>query len=88
MTMKELEEKALVLSCEERAQLAASLLLSLEEATESDAEKLWLDEAERRLEVHQRGAVSGIPMSTVFSEVLSDLGRGRIVKDTYDRRGE
>ncbi|WP_281379381.1 hypothetical protein [Geomonas limicola] len=40
MTVKELEEKALGLGCEERARLAARLLLSLEESTESDVEKL------------------------------------------------
>lgn len=73
MTMKELEEKALGLGSEERAQLAARLLLSLEEATESDVEKLWLDEAERRLDAYHKGAVQAIPASEVFAKVLEEI---------------
>ncbi|GFO58016.1 hypothetical protein GMST_03410 [Geomonas silvestris] len=73
MTVKELEEKALGLGCEERARLAARLLLSLEESTESDAEKLWLDEAERRLDAYQKGAVQAIPAEEVFARVLEGI---------------
>jgi len=73
MNMKELEEKVLSLDCQERAQLAARLLLSLEESTESDVEQLWLDEAERRLEDHRKGAVRAIPAPEVFARVLEEI---------------
>lgn len=73
MTVKELEEKALGLDCEERARLAARLLLSLEESTESDGERLWLDEAERRLDAYQKGEVDGVPMSDVMSEIIKEI---------------
>ena len=43
-----LEAEAMTLSPELRAQLAESLLQSLESLTEAEIERLWLDEAQRR----------------------------------------
>ena len=48
---------ALRLSIEERAQLAGRLLLSLDEPSESETERLWLEEAERRLREFREGKV-------------------------------
>ena len=49
-SLPEIETDALKLSAEDRARLAARLLSSLEETTESpeEIEKLWIAEAERR----------------------------------------
>ncbi|PYN50426.1 MAG: hypothetical protein DMD94_26975 [Candidatus Rokuibacteriota bacterium] len=46
---RELESKALKLSPRQRARLAQRLISSLEREVDADAEKLWRQEAERRL---------------------------------------
>jgi putative addiction module component (TIGR02574 family) len=60
MKIKEVVEATMQLSLEERAQLAGKLLLSLDEPSESEVERLWLDEAERRLNEFRQGKVQGI----------------------------
>ena len=62
----EISSAALQLSVEERAQLAGRLLLSLDEPSESEVERLWLEEAEHRLKEFREGRVSGIPADEVF----------------------
>jgi putative addiction module component (TIGR02574 family) len=64
---------ALQLSMEERAQLAARLLLSLDEPTGSEVEELWLEEAERRLNEFREGRVRGIPADEVFRRAMDDI---------------
>jgi uncharacterized protein (DUF2164 family) len=44
-----LESQALRLSRRERARLAQRLISSLDQEVDADVEKLWLQEAERRL---------------------------------------
>jgi putative addiction module component (TIGR02574 family) len=66
MKFDEISSAALQLSVEERAQLAGRLLLSLDEPSESEVERLWLEEAERRLKEFREGGVSGIPADEVF----------------------
>jgi putative addiction module component (TIGR02574 family) len=64
---------ALQLSIEERAQLAGRLLLSLDEPSESEAEALWLEEAERRLREFREGRVRSIPADEVFRRGMEDV---------------
>lgn len=64
---------ALQLSIEERAQLAGRLLLSLDEPSESEAEALWLEEAERRLREFREGRVRSIPAEEVFRRGMEDV---------------
>ncbi len=45
---RELESKALKASRRERASLAQRLISSLDQEVDADADKLWLEEAERR----------------------------------------
>ena len=71
--MKEAIAATMQLSLEERAQLAGKLLLSLEEPSESEVERLWLDEAERRLDELENGAVEAVPADEVFRRAISDL---------------
>jgi hypothetical protein len=48
MSKKEIEAEALKLDPKARARLAEKLLESLEHLSESENERLWADEAERR----------------------------------------
>ncbi len=41
----------------------------------SEIERLWLDEAERRLEEYHSGNVVGIPADEVFKRALAELTR-------------
>lgn len=61
MNLEALAAEAMKLALEDRAQLASRLLLSLEEPSESEIERLWLEEAERRLREFREGRVQGIP---------------------------
>ena len=61
------------LSLEERAELAGTLLLSLDEPSESEIERLWLQEAERRLQDYREGKVKGIPAEDVFNRAITDI---------------
>ena len=73
---KKLEEIIIVakeLSLEERAELAGTLLLSLDEPSESEVERLWLQEAERRLRDFREGKVKGVPAEEVFNRAITDI---------------
>lgn len=58
---------------EERAQLAGSLLLSLDEPSESEIERLWLEEAKRRLKAFKEGKASSRPSEEVFERAVADI---------------
>jgi len=70
---RELESKALKLPAKERARLAERLISSLDQETDPDAEKLWLQEAESRLDELESGRVSGVPAGRVFDKARSTL---------------
>ena len=59
MAMHKIESEALNLDIHSRTNLVGKLLLSLDEPTVSEVEKLWLDEAERRLDDYSAGKVQG-----------------------------
>jgi len=73
LKIKEVEEATMRLNLEERAQLAGKLLMSLEEPTESEVERLWLNEAERRLNEFREGKTRGIPAEEVFRRAIAEL---------------
>jgi putative addiction module component (TIGR02574 family) len=64
---------AMELSLEDRAQLAGTLLFSLDEPSESEVERLWLQEAERRLQDFREGKVKGIPAEEVFKRAIATI---------------
>ncbi len=64
---------ALQLGIEERAELADRLLLSLDEPSEAEVERLWLEEAERRLKEFRSGKVRSIPADEVFRRAMDDI---------------
>ena len=70
---RDLESKALKLSRRERARLAQRLISSLDQERDADAEKLWLQEAERRLGELKSGKVAGIPAEKVIKKARSSL---------------
>ncbi|MDQ6734840.1 MAG: addiction module protein [Nitrospirota bacterium] len=58
-------EQALKLSPTERADMAEQLLASLDENLDSDVEKAWQEEVQRRLQQVERGEVKTIPWEEV-----------------------
>jgi putative addiction module component (TIGR02574 family) len=73
MPARELESKALRLSRRERARLAQRLISSLDQEVDADVEKLWLEEAERRLGELKSGKVAGVPVEKVVRKARSAL---------------
>lgn len=69
----ELLSASMNLTIEERAQLAGRLLLSIENPSDAEVERLWLDEAELRLNAFRRGDSQTIPAEEVFRQAISDL---------------
>lgn len=69
----DLEVRLLNLPADERARLAERLISSLDQETDPDAESLWIQEAERRLDELESGSVAGIPADQVFDKARSSL---------------
>ena len=65
MNLKQIEEEALHLSEEERAELAQKLLLSLDVPAANEIEEDWLVEARRRAKELDEGIVQPIPAEEV-----------------------
>ncbi len=70
---QKVESEALNLDIHARAKLAGKLLMSLDEPSVSEVERLWLDEAERRLEAYRAGKVQGVPANEVFQRAIAEL---------------
>jgi putative addiction module component (TIGR02574 family) len=73
LKVKKIEEEALQLSSHERAQLAEHLINSLDEEEDPEAERLWLEEAERRYQEYKQGKIKAKPAESVFKEARSKL---------------
>ena len=73
MTLKKIENEALNLTLDARAALVGKLLMSLEEPTSSELEKIWLDEAEKRLDDYRSGRTQGIHGNEVFNKAIAEL---------------
>ncbi len=73
----ELLRKALSLTEEERADLAASLLNSLDATSDPGAEALWQEEISRRASGLDSGHAKAIPWREVQSQVSAALQHGR-----------
>jgi putative addiction module component (TIGR02574 family) len=74
MTIDELKAEALRLNPEERAELASDLLVSLDDLSESEIEKVWVEEAMRRDAALDSGAARAIPADEVFAAARARLG--------------
>jgi putative addiction module component (TIGR02574 family) len=73
-TLAELKEKASRLSEVERAELALSLIESLDGPPDKGADEAWRVEIERRIGQIERGEVELIPGEEVFARLRRRLG--------------
>lgn len=64
----EIYKNALNLDVHDRAALAQRLLESLDELSEEEAEGLWAQEAQRRLEEHRAGRAKAVPAEEVYKK--------------------
>lgn len=62
----DLEREAKCLPPAKRAQLAHSLIASLDSGEDSDAEAAWLEEAEQRYQAYRKGLLVPRPADEVF----------------------
>ena len=61
-------KNALSLDVHDRATLAERLLASLEQLTEEEADRLWAEEAQRRLEEYRAGRAKAVPAEEVHKK--------------------
>jgi len=73
-TLSELKKKASQLPEEERAELALSLIESLDGPADSGVEEAWQQEIERRVRQIERGEVELIRAEEVFARARRRLG--------------
>jgi len=73
MTIDELKAEALRLNPEDRAELASDLLRSLDDLSEAEVERLWVEEAMRRDANLDAGTARSIPAEQVFRDARARL---------------
>ena len=71
------EAQAMKLDLKSRAKLAQRLILSLDGTSEAEIERLWYDEAERRLVEIQEGRVKARPGAAVLRRVRREISGKR-----------
>ncbi|HEY6929582.1 MAG TPA: addiction module protein [Thermoanaerobaculia bacterium] len=79
---KELEMKAMKLDWESRAKLTERLLLSLERESEAEIERLWMEEAQRRLAEIRDGRVLPVPAHRFFEGCGGSSPESALVRRT------
>lgn len=73
MNIESIRREALSLPVQERAELAAQLLSSLDALSEAETEQLWLQEAARRASEMDQGLSKRIPADVVGLEAQALL---------------
>jgi putative addiction module component (TIGR02574 family) len=73
-TLSDLKKKAAQLPEHERAELALSLIESLDAPADPDVEEAWAQEIERRVRQFERGEAELIPADEVFARIRRRLG--------------
>ncbi|MDZ7625033.1 MAG: addiction module protein [Ignavibacteriaceae bacterium] len=66
-------EEALMLPLEDRAELVDKLLQSLNVPTQSDVDRLWMDEVEKRINEYDSKKVESLNGENVIREIRSKL---------------
>jgi putative addiction module component (TIGR02574 family) len=66
-------KEALKLTADERAEMVEQLIASLDEAPDTDVERAWQEEVQRRLQQVEHGEVKTIP----WEEVQKRLRHGK-----------
>jgi putative addiction module component (TIGR02574 family) len=72
-TLENVEREAFSLTAADRARLAMDLIKSLDNQDDTDAEELWLQEAERRYREYREGNLSARPAEDVFLDAYAKL---------------
>ena len=73
MNLHDVESVALRLNPEDRAALAHRLLVSLDDLSPEEHERVWLEVAEERVQELREGTVQGVPTSDVLSDARRKL---------------
>ena len=68
-------KEALLLPADERASLVEKLLQSLNLPTEAEVDRLWIEEAERRVSQIEAGEFEVIPGEQVFAKIRAKYQR-------------
>ena len=68
-----LADQVLSLPCEDRIYLVDRLLESLNAPSREEIDRLWAEEAERRIEELDSGKIVAIPGEQVFAEIRERL---------------
>src|SRR5687768_16639434 len=71
--LAEIIKQSRQLAPEEKADLVRILLEELDPLTDDEIERLWIIEAERRLDAHYRGEMEAIPGDEVMARVREML---------------
>lgn len=74
MAFDELEKHARALSTEEKAALARILIEELDTTIDPDADRLWLEEAQRRYNAFLGGEIEARPGDEVMQRARDRLG--------------
>ena len=72
-TLENVEKEAFSLTAADRARLAMDLIKSLDNQDDTDAEELWLQEAERRYQEYRKGNLPARPAEDVFRDAYAKL---------------
>jgi putative addiction module component (TIGR02574 family) len=62
-------EEALLLPIEDRAELVEQLLQSLNVPTQKEVDRLWTEEAEKRVKEYEEGKIKSIDGTNVIMEI-------------------
>lgn len=73
-TLSDLKKKAAQLPEQERAELALSLIESLDGPADPDVEEAWAQEIDRRVRQVEKGEAELIPAEEVFARIRRRLG--------------
>ena len=73
MEPNQIEEAALNLDAQSRANLAEKLLRSLDDLSEAESDALWAEEAERRDAEMDRDATTGRPAEDVLRDLRARM---------------
>ena len=73
--LDEIAAEAMTLSLRDRVRLAQRLVSSLDDEMDPDVERLWAEEAARRIEELRAGKVQGIDAAEVFRKAHEALKR-------------
>jgi putative addiction module component (TIGR02574 family) len=70
-----LADQLLSLPCEDRIYLVDRLLESLNAPSREEIDRVWAEEAERRIDELESGKVQAVPGEQVFAEIRKRLGK-------------